>query len=121
LVEAVRLLASPFPDQVEAFPPWVNVADEVALTFDDAFEALDRSATPGSVLHELTVLDGLLRKMSRDPLSANWLPVGLEDGESWAAVRGVALRALREMGVPYDKPRLDSVRFVQAPAGKQST
>jgi hypothetical protein len=113
LVEALRLLASPYDVQIEALPSWVAVADEVAFTFDDAYSLVPRAALPRSALQILDRINDKLESMSDRQGGEIWSLDGLRDAIEWSELRSDALLALDALSSGYALPRrIDSyVRY----------
>jgi len=52
LINAIRLIAADYSTQVQSLPYFVNVPDEVALIFDDAYLGFKGSEAEISIPHE---------------------------------------------------------------------
>jgi hypothetical protein len=94
---AVTHLAAP-ADEQQAYLNSIGTgwsADELALEFDDVFEAalaLDTlSPDAEAAVHQL---DQQLSAMSGQEHSQLWMPAALEHEQAWATVRTLARRAL---------------------------
>jgi hypothetical protein len=114
LIEALRLLAAPFSVQIDVLPSWVVAADEVALTFDDAYSVADLSEVPGSALRLLEEIEADLTTMSQRPSEGDWTLAGLEHSSTWEALRGKALAALTELRAEYRVPAIEPDAYVQS-------
>lgn len=110
LVEALRLLAAPYVDQVAALPMGVAIPDEVALTFDDAFGIVERSTLPDEVLQLLLEIDADLTSMSQRPSGELWQLSALAEDASWDRLRSKARLVLTAMGEENPSPRNERTR-----------
>lgn len=113
LIETLRLLAAPFEEQVDVLPDFVGVASEIALSFDDAYEVLDKSSLQPVLVTHLERIDSALAQMSADPHSQFWTLASLGASPAWAGLRQEALAALRSIGLEYARPRIDLGRYVR--------
>jgi hypothetical protein len=114
LIEALRLLAAPFPVHVRVLPRWVVVPDEVALTFDDAYAVADLTNVPQEAVALLKAIDSDLSRMSEDSSGDSWTLEGLERASSWASLRAKAMAALTALGTAYSDPSIDPDTYVQS-------
>ena len=127
MVDALRLLALPADTQVAALPSFVEVPDELALSFDEAYRALTVDGLTGafsaSQLTALAEIDRSLEEMSRPPRGAlAWTPELLElsawtidalyADERWGWLRRSARRLLRALGVESGRPDLSHTIYV---------
>ncbi len=119
MVDALRLLALPAGEQLTALPSFVEVPDELALAFDEAYRLTtgDEPAwTPNpEQLHALRDIDTVLEEMSRPPAGllawtpeslavSAWTVEALHTDHRWALVRSRAQRALRLLGARPGRP-----------------
>ena len=112
LIEALRLLAAPFEEQVDVLPDFVGVASEIALSFDDAYEVLDVSSLQPVLVAHLERIDSALDQMSADPHSDFWTLASLGTSPVWIGLRQEALAALQSIGLEYARPHIDQGRYV---------
>jgi hypothetical protein len=113
LVEALKLLAAPYEDQIAALPSFVVVADELALEFDAAYSALEPSELPASVVPALGELDAELDRLSSASRVDAWSLDAVQHGADWAAIRERANRILAILSIPYDRPSIDRAGYVE--------
>ena len=100
LVEALcRIAAS--PDQLnDVFPRYVSVADELALSLDDAIlvcRAQENLAELGAA-PSVAVLDDHFRSFSGEENAQAWTMEAVRSDERWILARELARRALAELG-----------------------
>lgn len=104
---ALQLLAADYGDQVKAFPPFVHVPDELALTYDEAARRVDEYVRRGLLSSEqgsmLLKIDDVLEAMSGE--ADRWRVEALKDHHEWVEVRTLARHALSTFGLQLTKPR----------------
>lgn len=114
LVEALRLLAAEWAAQVRALPAFVDIPDEVALTFDEVYRFVEDLGSAGLITPaQRTMLDGidrLLAEMSKD--SSLWTIDALRTAARWHEVRSSARALLDALGEKPQPPCLFWVRYV---------
>ncbi|MFZ2358492.1 MAG: hypothetical protein WA040_04040 [Anaerolineae bacterium] len=107
---AVQALAQPADVQIDLFPPFVVVADELALEFDSCREAFDSNfGWLWSPLQRTAVvaLDQYLADMSGPDKPELWLDEGCLEHARWTEVRQLARKVLSAFGWSPDFPPLD--------------
>ena len=114
LVQSLQLLAADYEQQVKAFPEYVHVPDEIALTFDDTY-ALVESLEPEGLLtpaqdDTLKQIDTLLEKMSQD--ENMWTCEALRTSYKWVEARKLAKQALNAFDMPQQNPNLFWLHYV---------
>lgn len=114
-IQVLRLVASKANVQIEVFPQYVNVADEIALLYSDIYALVPRLVDAGLVSPQhLTILDRIdnLFEMMSDN-KALWNLENLSDNANWKQSRLMATEALKELNVTYEKPNLDFIKWVK--------
>lgn len=129
LVDALRLLALPAQEQIAVLPAFVATADEVALTFDEAFRLVGERVYQHVVSEDqqaaLREIDGMLESMSVPPAGASdWTPEAIATSvwsrdaltadERWALLRIRALDLLQALGADPGPPDLSGSTYVSA-------
>jgi hypothetical protein len=117
LVEALQLLAAPADQQVAAFPSWVVIADEVALTWDNAyrgFQLRDQADTAkwDQVREDLRSLDSKVGNPAPEH-PAQWSVVALKTSVGWQDVRKAARAILARQGIPLRPPDSQRDNYVR--------
>jgi|GEM_PF-4659103 len=115
LIDAVRLVASDYSQQVAVFPNFVCVPDEIASIYGDAYLAA-RHIVPDSeprptVSRALAELDEQFDQMSKD--SELWTLEALSNQPEWENSRATARRILSELNEALVPPTLDWITFVR--------
>lgn len=111
---SVRALAQAPEVQRGLFPDFVEVADQLALDFDEALRAVRSTSvpwTPGQT-SLVETLDRALEAMSGPQHTALWTMHALEHSAEWAELRGLAQKALRLFGWPQTSPPTNRGIFV---------
>jgi hypothetical protein len=113
LVQSLRLVASPFELQIVSLPRFVNVPDEIVLTYNDAYliasQLKAENLISPKVLGMLKELDELFGKMSEEKYL--WTVEKLKSNESWEKSRILAFDILKQLNEPYDSPNLDFINW----------
>lgn len=116
LIQVLRLVASEANVQIESFPQYVNVTDEIALLYSDIYSLVPQLVDAGLILSQhlaiLNRIDNLFEVMSND--ETLWNLERLEDNASWKQSRLLAFEALMELNVSYEKPNLDFVKWMKS-------
>ena len=117
-IEALQLLAADAKVQVKAFPDYVLVADELALTLHDAVLLLRQEAANENVaawfVESVTEIDNALDSYSRGQDSQFWSNESLEVDLRWQRVRLAAREILSRLGLPRSFPTLDA-DYIRSP------
>ena len=114
LVESLRLLASPFENQVNHLPDYVEVKDEVIAAVGDAFLLLPQliendfltKEAIASVVRCFNWMDMAARNDEISDLES------FKNHESWQKVRGLADKALDEMKEKKGEPDLSHIDWM---------
>lgn len=101
LVQALKLVALPYQDQVRSLPPHVVVADEIALTYSAAYDTCKPAIEAGSMFPKnivmiLAEIDAMFSSMSDRP--DLWSTQALQADHNWHAQRQRAGNALELLG-----------------------
>jgi len=114
LIQSLQLLAASYGNQVKALPAFVNVPDEVALTFDEALLLARPLVKEGLITTaqqaELGQLDILLEQMSDD--KSLWTLTALQASPEWEHVRHLADNILKSFQIPKGTPNQFWVQYV---------
>jgi len=118
MIQALRLLAADFENQIKALPDYVCIPDEVALTFGDAFLLLDQireanlvSEQQSAAIEEIDdYLDVIQSKTDTDN---PWTLEAMKTSCDWQHLRVLARKALVLLGESPDaKPDLGYITYV---------
>lgn len=108
LQQDLQTLASDAETLIQAFPPTVLAADEVALEFAEHLEFGDRFVDEGLLTPEKLELvrsvDRFLSKMSDRHELSLWTNEAVRKREEWREVRRRARHALATMGYNLEPP-----------------
>jgi hypothetical protein len=115
LIQNLRIITSDSNVQIALFPEFVNIADEIALLYNDVYITVPILVTENlisSIVYDiLTQIDRLLDSMSQD--KSLWNIEMLEKNKYWQELRYLAYSALRELKEPYVKPNLEFVNWIR--------
>jgi hypothetical protein len=121
LVEALRLVAAPAAVQQAALPPFVVVADEIALTYHDAYLLADQVAAAGLVtaqdLARLAELDAHFDALTARGDPTLWTTDALRTVPAWEEARRLAATLLAALGERRAPPDLSWITFLPAAPG----
>lgn len=117
LVEALQLLSAAPEELAAAFPDWVEIADEIALSYEAAYTRLSEQATVDTadwnvVRDELSRLNSLLENPAPEELD-QWSTASLRNSEGWQEIRQMAKDILTTMGIPLQRPRPQHGRYAE--------
>jgi hypothetical protein len=116
LKRSVQALAQPAPVQVEPFPNFVVVGDELALDFDDAllrFRPVVWERLTHRQRESFEALDKELHRLSGPGNQEFWLDRTLLDADPrWEHLRVLAATVLQEMGWPKIRPEPSGAVYI---------
>ncbi len=114
LIQSLQLLAACYEQQVNALPDFVDVPDEVALTFSEALLLADPLVKEGLITTGqqagLKQLDALLEQMSDN--KNLWTLTSLQASPEWEYVRHLAENILKSFQIPTGMPNLFWIQYV---------
>lgn len=114
LVESLQLLAAPAEQQIAAFPPFVHIPDEIALTFHDAFLLTDNLVDAGLITPlqraEVERLDRIFDQMTDD--KSLWTIEMVGSAPQWKQVRTMAKDILFIFNEEPKSPELFWIQYV---------
>lgn len=98
----IQALAIPASEQVRLFPSFVNVADELALIWEDVLEGLEifRELVSSGALLAIQNLDEKILSISGESNSQIWTKNSLYDSVHWEEIRGLAAVVAKKMNWP---------------------
>ncbi|MEO8275762.1 MAG: hypothetical protein ABI639_06050 [Thermoanaerobaculia bacterium] len=116
IVAALQALAAEPEVQVDLFPDFVVVPDELASTYSDAYGMVDKLFREGLVspaqANALASVEAVLERMSQGGDKGLWTVEGLRLRDEWRVVRSKALSALQELDIPPEAPSLAGTSYV---------
>lgn len=102
MYNAVLLMASNYEKQIDAFPKAINIADEIALVFDDEVVAvMDTLHKDGMLsLDECALINDInnkLSEMGKKHDKSLWTIEALKESNSWGQCREKAKQLLSQL------------------------
>lgn len=99
---AVQALALGAEEQLKLFPDFVEIADELAMDYEEAQAGFQPEQASPELIEAMQALDDKLGQMSeRRKL---WKRKSLKQSEEWAQVRRLAAELLQAAGWPAEPP-----------------
>lgn len=113
----VQALASAAPDQIKLFPGFVNVADELALIWEDVLNDLGNLARelPKSVILSVNKLDDKILSISGSGNAQLWTEAALYESSHWEDIRALAKAVAEEMNWSISSPSTADGVYVGPP------
>ncbi len=114
LVESLKLLASPFPQQVNALPEFVDVPFEVLDNFMNSFLLMPQLIENGFINNSATAAIIRCYNISFMTLLGNeeiMSLTALEKDDKWERARSLALIALKELKETPSEADLKHIRW----------
>lgn len=113
LVEALRLVSSPYEIQSKSLPDYVHLPDEIlgALTVESFSTLLRHDLITSTQFEELKKFDEYLDRI-RLPEDYEDMLIEMQSGLEFKEVRLEALRVLEILGEKYEQPVINAV-YVQ--------
>lgn len=115
---SLQALALPAELQLQQFPDFVVVTDELMADFDNWWRAA-ASAHPFSLEQQsaLRRLDEMFERMSKSAVPDLSIAAELREHPSWQEVRELARHALEAFGWGCEVPPKQRAAYVRAPEG----
>ena len=95
---SLKALAQPAKIQVALFPSFVNVADELALCWEEVIDDEDFSGFSNQVTEKIQKLDDFIVSISGEKNAHLWTNEALTHSVEWAKVRKLARAIVDEFG-----------------------
>ena len=115
---ALQALALPAGAQLNLFPDFASVTDELALDFDHwRATALGQHQLDPAQVAALASIDALLAEMTGAENVALWTDAALAQHPSWRQLREKARGALHAFGWDLATPPMDRAVFVRGSVG----
>lgn len=115
LVQSLNLVASAYEVQNKVLPAFVNIPDEIALIYTEAYliipQIKEENIISKSAINQMKKLDELFKKMSENKLI--WNHESLMNDNIWEKSRELALNILFELGESYEKPDLYFINWIE--------
>lgn len=130
---SIQALAAPAGKQIQLFPKFVCVADELAIDFEEALRAVSKVEPSGADKEEedevsqlaqelsfmqreaIDAVDKQLEKMSGPEHAEMWTDDALYNSIEWARVRHLAALALKSIGWASELPPQGRAIYVGPP------
>jgi hypothetical protein len=116
LIASLQLMAADVDDQIAALPWFVSVADEVAITFGEAYilrgwiedaELIDPGLVP-----KLDAIEKQTVAMSGQAHPEFWTDEALRTFPEWQQLRVQAREILADLGIELAPPNLSTITYV---------
>ena len=114
LIQSLKLVASPHHIQIASLPDYVNVADEIALIYNDSYIMLPQICSiisQPNVIKMFDELNKLFEDMSKD--KSLWNNKSLEENVFWKVSRELGQLILNELNEKNTNPNLDFIHWVK--------
>lgn len=110
IIEAIKLVAAPPIDQLDAFPDFVCKPDEIALTFDEVFSLIDDTTSISTEIYsKMKNINELFNTFRKE----DWTEDAVKNSKNWQLVRQMAKDLLSMINIPYSKPNLFWISYIQ--------
>ncbi len=111
--QSLQALSLPFEDQVELFPSFVEVGDELLLNFENCKQAIVknlRRQITDQQFEQIVRLDTLIERIEANKL---WGLSNLKDHKAWEDLRIVAKSTLTAFGWTLEPPPSSKKEYVE--------
>ena len=102
---ALQALAQPAKIQIDFFPDFVNAADELALTWEEAIEDLDLQILPVEAQGSIKELDEYMVSISGKGNERIWTSEAIFNSVEWARMRKMAEKTIFDLGWVKQLPK----------------
>jgi hypothetical protein len=113
LLQVIQLAAADYEIQIQSFPNFVHVPDEIAILLADSIFILDEPGLPElaktGVIDKIRELDQYFINLPKEKFTFD----ALQTSQDWEKARQVAKSILDELGLEKEKPNLDWVKFIK--------
>lgn len=102
----IQALAVPAAEQVRLFPDFVNVADELALIWEEVLDGRELwgSMVSADIVLAVRKLDDKILSISGESNSQIWAEKALYESKHWEEVRALAVVVAEKMNWPINSP-----------------
>ncbi|QXH40982.1 hypothetical protein [Pseudomonas sessilinigenes] len=102
----IQALAVPAAEQVRLFPGFVNVADELALIWEEVLDGREfwESMVSADIVLAVRKLDDKILSISGESNSQIWAEKALYESNHWEEIRGLAVVVAEKMNWPINSP-----------------
>lgn len=102
----IQALAISAAEQVRLFPDFVNVADELALIWEEVLDSLDvlEAMVSTEALLAIRKLDEKILSISGESNLQIWTEKALYESTHWEEIRGLATVVAKKMSWPISSP-----------------
>ena len=104
---SVRALAQPAAVQLRLYPSFVEVADELALEFEEHLQRIDVDQLPPAQRDAVRALDQALEEMSGPAHAELWEVSALDVAPEWTRLRELASQVIAAMDWSRVPPPID--------------
>ena len=111
VIEITILLACVGKTQIESFPNFVHVPDEIALELDDTINLLQNSDFNKMKYNYLKLINKIFSTKAGN--SHFWTIECILSGKEWKVIRDIATRGLVELSIEMRKPNLFWVSYIK--------
>ena len=111
VIEIAILLACDGKTQIESFPNFVHVPDEIALELDETMNLLRNSDFNKEKYNYLKLINIIFSSKAGN--THFWTIECILSGKEWKEIRDIATRGLVELGIGMRKPNLFWISYVK--------
>jgi hypothetical protein len=115
MIEVLKLLAADYQIQISSFPNYVQIPDEIALSFEDVYIFSNNLKDSGMINEEQKAkLDYL--NIQLDEMSENkslWGLESLKEAQEWQEIRKLAVELIMLLGKTLERPDLSWLTFIE--------
>lgn len=111
-IDVLNLLGSNYEIQIDVFPSFVVIPDELALMFDDEFRRVrNQNTITEDQFLLLNKIDSIFEKMGG--IEKYWTLEYLSEGSEWAEVRLIAIKLLLSFGETPKRPKMNWMKYTE--------
>jgi hypothetical protein len=116
LIQSLHLVAADAESQIAVLPPFVCVADEVALTYCDSYLLVNQIVEAGlldrAFVPRLAAMEMQMSRMSGQEHTDLWTDKALRTRPEWESLRVQARAILADLGIELAPPDLGWITSV---------
>jgi hypothetical protein len=118
LIQSLQLLAADCNTQINSFPDFVFVPEEIISTFDESYILFNQVIEAGLVnqnqVQAVTGINDFLDEIYNHKNEYDlWSLEALKSDPTWEKIRMIANAALMSFGKQKDKPDLGWIKFIK--------
>lgn len=113
IIESLKLVASPAKEQINLFPDYVCIPDEIALTFDEIISYAKILVENNFITIDQYSLLEHLNHLFENFQKVDWTIESMYNSKKWMQTRQEAIIILKKFGESYSNPDIFWINYIK--------